>query len=334
MGDQGTKRSMKLYSALTALHEGIRRNLELEEMAGIAVKYLADLVTCQRCSVFLVGEGDVNIMAEMGNREELRETELEVEPLMEYFLKHPGTIFSRDFPNSVVSGLISDKHRFNSLVCAPVITDEGAAGFLLLGSRQKNAFGEDDGHLLELLAAELSTALKIALLQGKVRRLTVLDEVTGCFRREKFDEDIEIEIPCAERYGRPLSILLIAAEGAGNHIDSSDQSGGAAVLKQIGEILTCSIRKCDKLYRYGGEEFALMLPGIDRERAEFAAKRLLKVVSQKDIEQKSADLPGRKPVLHIGVASFPGDAVYREGLIKFLESDLQRAKQSGRNTAD
>jgi diguanylate cyclase (GGDEF)-like protein len=330
--DLERKRAARVISAIAAVNDGIRHGHTLEEVAGGAARELSDTLECQDCAVFLVDAGNSYLMAKMGFGEEGLEAITRPEPLMQRFMIDRRPIITGELARSPEAFLVSPAHRLNSLLCIPVATGDTIGGFILIAAPQKDAFAPEVLRFVELMAGELSTAVRFFALQAKVRELTVRDELTGCLNRPKFDEDIEIEIPCAERYERPLSILLIAVDRFMEYRESSGRSRADALLRNIAEALSRSIRMCDKLYHYGDKKFALVMPGIDRERASFAAERILKVIARHEFEAETASLMDGKITISIGTASFPADAVYRVGLIKCLESALHRAKQSGGNT--
>jgi diguanylate cyclase (GGDEF)-like protein len=155
--------------------------------------------------------------------------------------------------------------------------------------------------------------------------------LTGCYNRKKFNDDIEVDIPCSERYGRPLSLVKIDIDFMKNYNAAHGTVRGDELIRKIGETLSYSIRMCDRLYRFSGEEFILILPGIDKERGVFAAQRLQKALGQLRFEGESDSQPGGMITYSIGVASFPVDAVFKDGLIKKLDAALRRAKESGGN---
>jgi diguanylate cyclase (GGDEF)-like protein len=331
MRDAEKNRAARVISAIAAVHDGIAHNYTLEAMAGIAAQELSDTLECRDCAVFLVDAGNIYLMAEMGFREDGVEAVIRPEPVMQRFMRDRGTIITGELSHSPEASLVAPAHRLNSLLCAPVVTCDTISGFILISSPQKNAFDLEGLRFVELMAGELSTAVRFSSLQAKIRELTVRDDLTGCLNRLKFDEDIEIEIPCAERYERPLSMLLVAVDRFMDCRELLGQPRADSLLRKIGEILSHSVRMCDKLYYYGGEKFAVVMPGIDRERASFAAQRLLKVIDRYDFGSETVSPPAGKITVSIGTASFPTDAVYRTGLIKCLEATLHTARQSGGN---
>lgn len=320
-------------SLIASIQKKAGPRLDLEELAGTAAKGLAEIFDNAGFAVYLVDEHKDNILAEIGSHEGVSKIAFSSDmPAMTYFTKGREGVIVSDIPSSPFFGNMPVDSDIQSILCAPVIALNETRGLLFLSSSAPDRFSGDDLELLELLAKEVSVTYEIFLLHGMVSGLTVRDRLTGCFNRVKFEEDIEIEIPCAERYGRPLSLLILDVDwfryyNAFHGVDKGDN-----ILGRIGEILGYSLRVCDKLYRYSGEQFAVILPGISREQALFAAKRIHNVLRQHEFEGEAESQPSRKLTFSIGVASFPSDAVFKDGLLKAAFSSLHKAKESGRNT--
>ncbi|MCJ7514701.1 MAG: GGDEF domain-containing protein, partial [Dehalococcoidia bacterium] len=106
---------------------------------------------------------------------------------------------------------------------------------------------------------------------------------------------------------------------------------GDELLKQIVKVIAGATRPSDKIYRYGGEEFAILLPDITTEEAMPIANRIRKAVEQEQFEGEKESQPGGNVTVSIGVAAFPSDANNKKELIEAADSALCKAKQSGRN---
>jgi len=103
------------------------------------------------------------------------------------------------------------------------------------------------------------------------------------------------------------------------------------LLKKVTDILSQTIRLCDKLYRYGGEEFVILLQETNRECAVLAAKRIQKFMEQQQFEGAQESQPGKRLTISIGVSSYPDDGETENTLVAVADSALYKAKQSGRN---
>ena len=116
-----------------------------------------------------------------------------------------------------------------------------------------------------------------------------------------------------------------------NFNDFHGHPKGDELLKQIVKVFAGATRPSDKIYRYGGEEFAILLSDISTEGAMPIATRIRKAVEQEQFEGEKESQPRGKVTVSIGVAGLPSDANNKEGLIEAADSALYKAKQSGRN---
>ncbi|MCM8777992.1 MAG: GGDEF domain-containing protein [Candidatus Omnitrophica bacterium] len=96
-------------------------------------------------------------------------------------------------------------------------------------------------------------------------------------------------------------------------------------------VFSSNLRSTDLIYRYGGEEFTVLLPETDRKSAFIVAENLRRIVENTVFEGEEKSRPGKKITVSIGVAEFPSDAQDRDNLIKMADEALYCAKQKGRN---
>jgi len=204
-------------------------------------------------------------------------------------------------------------------------------GIIHLDSFEKNAFDEEDLNFVELLAKETAIAIERSLLYEEIKNLSVIDALTNLFNRRKMEEDLRNELERSKRYTRPLSILMIDIDYFKNYNDFHGHQKGDELLRKIAELLRKNLRAIDKVYRYGGEEFLVMLPEVDKEGALACAERLRRKVEQEPFEGEEQSQPSGKITISIGVASYPLDGDSIEKLIEAADSALYRAKALGRN---
>ncbi len=333
MPETETDKWLRIATAIASTRKNSGLKAKAEDLAGIFARELAACFEPACCSVFLIDGDGTNNLAEQGFRESGRQAVYAADmPLMKHLgLTHSG-ISVRSSQGNPLDQTFMLEDGSAAVICSPVLITETVRGFVYLASPREAAFHRDDLQLLELVAGEIAALMTLASLGSDVEELTIRDALTGCFNLKKFREDIEIDIPCAERYGKPLSLLKIDIDFLKLYNDSNGRFRGDDILRKVADTLAYSIRMCDKLYRYSGEEFILILPGIDKERAVFAASRLQKVLGQLRFEGEAESQPGGKITFSIGVASFPADAVYKDGLIKTVDAALRQAKEAGGDT--
>ena len=149
----------------------------------------------------------------------------------------------------------------------PFVSGEAATGLLEL--RAAVAVGADELELLQILASQAAVALANAALYRTLERQAVTDGLTGLYNHRYFYERLNQEIARAQRYGLPLSLLMIDIDDFKQFNDRFGHPAGDLVLSEVGSILGTQIRAgIDIAARYGGEEFTIVLPNTARDGAQ------------------------------------------------------------------
>ena len=178
---------------------------------------------------------------------------------------------------------------------------------------------------------EMSIAFEQSFEYSHIRNVFTRDELTGCLNRRKFDADIVFDIVSAGEYKNELSLLMIDIDWFSKYNDLHGAEKGDALLKRVVHILTSNTRAYERIYRYGGEEFVILMPDTDKEKALSVARRLQKTIEQAQFEGEKESQPNGTITVSIGIANYPSDANHRDKLIDSANSALYRAKESGRN---
>jgi len=160
------------------------------------------------------------------------------------------------------------------------------------------------------------------------KNLSITDDLTQLYNSRYFYKKLQEEIDRLMRYEQPLSLLLIDLDDFKNINDSYGHLKGDKVLKMTGGIIQESLRKTDSAYRYGGEEFTVLLPGTGVEAAMHVAERIRKGFEAQDLFFITNE------TLHISVSI--GAAQFKSGeemeaFVKRADDALYVAKQKGKN---
>ena len=176
----------------------------------------------------------------------------------------------------------------------------------------------------ELLALRASQLIKIRQTMERLRGEADLDHLTGLANRRRIRVALTGEVDRWRRYGVPCALLLLDIDHMKAINDNYGHPVGDIVIREIASTLTRVSRDNDTAARLGGEEFALLLAGIEGTKAEFAAKRLLDTLAAQEVEGVGGIS------VSIGVASCPDHADSERTLYTACDQALYVAKNEGR----
>jgi diguanylate cyclase (GGDEF)-like protein len=179
---------------------------------------------------------------------------------------------------------------------------------------------------IENLLAALLYPLRNALLYRAAIHSAFFDSLTGIKNRTAFDSNFTRDVEYSRRKESELSLILIDIDYFKRINDNYGHIVGDDALRQVAQCVECTIRSSDALYRYGGEEFAIVLNGTDETGARLLAERIRLNVEKLRIES----LKNLQITLSLGVAVLQGSES-PDQLFKRADSALYRAKREGRN---
>jgi len=156
------------------------------------------------------------------------------------------------------------------------------------------------------------------------------DELTGLYNYRFFSEFLPYEILRAERASAPLSLVMIDVDDFKQYNDGNGHEAGNVVLREVAHLLAAASQKADITSRYGGEEFALILPSTPKKDAQLVAERLRVRIEEHRFFNQHLQPSGALTV-SLGVATFPGDARETGELIRCADRAMYAAKADGKN---
>ena len=165
---------------------------------------------------------------------------------------------------------------------------------------------------------------RIKTQNDELRHLSMRDPLTGCLNRRAFFERFETEWSSAARHDYPLGCIMLDVDHFKAVNDTHGHASGDNVLQEIADILTVAARKTDSVSRYGGEEFCILLPHTDCQKACIAAEKL-----RQQIEDSSPS--GVSMTVSLGVSALEFSASGPQELIDQADKALYAAKRTGRN---
>lgn len=221
------------------------------------------------------------------------------------------------------------KWETRSIICMPLSSKHRALGVIQLINVDMKGFGEDELMLLQTLADYAAIAIDNARAVEKIQELTITDDCTGLYNARHLYKTLEAEVYRSARFGYEFSILFLDLDHFKRVNDTHGHLVGSRLLAEIGYSIKTNLRLIDYAFRYGGDEFVVLLPQTPKESALVVARRL------RDVLRNSAYLKGDSLNLNIrasmGVATYPEDAKSAHEIIRQADEMMYMVKNSTRD---
>ncbi|UCC59848.1 MAG: diguanylate cyclase, partial [Dehalococcoidia bacterium] len=208
----------------------------------------------------------------------------------------------------------------------PVKSKGRLTGIFALGGKESGGrYSSDDIELVTTLAHEAAVGIENAQLYAHAKERAHIDELTGLYNHRYFHERLDEEIGRCSRFGDIFSLLFLDMDLFKTYNDVYGHLAGDELLRDIGKSIKGSIRGIDMAFRYGGDEFTVILPQASLDDAHSVAERIRKRV------ESEMDSKGVALTCSAGIASWPTDGVMREELLQAADAALYHSKEAGRN---
>ena len=208
----------------------------------------------------------------------------------------------------------------------PLIFHERLIGVLqVTAADQARVWGENEILLLRTVANQVAVAVNHASLFAQIQQQALTDALTGCYNRRSFEMQLDREMQVAKRQHQPLSLIMLDLDRFKQLNDSVGHDAGDAALRKLADCFRQELRGVDSAARFGGDEFALILPQAYSEGAQIVAERLRARIEE-------IHIPGFGNLsASIGIATFPAHGSSRSDLVIAADAALYSAKRAGRN---
>ncbi len=220
------------------------------------------------------------------------------------------------------------KYKTNSFISYPFTIGDRRVGVLNVTDKADGlAYSEFDLELLDAIAPQVAVLIDRASLKskaGEFEQLSVTDSLTGLLNRRYLEERLSEEIKRSNRYGYPMSFMMIDVDDFKSFNDTFGHTEGDKALRIVGRCLRETLRSADVAARYGGEEFSILLPQTTSAEAATIAERL-----RENIE--STDFPNRQITVSVGIANCCLELNSAQTLIVAADNALYEAKRRGKN---
>jgi diguanylate cyclase (GGDEF)-like protein len=224
-------------------------------------------------------------------------------------------------------------------VCIPLIANGDAIGTFSLQEDDRLSPIADRApdadalarrrQLADTVAEHIALAMANLSLREALRLEAIRDPLTGLYNRRYMQEFLERELHAARRKRRPLAVMMLDLDHFKRYNDNFGHSAGDQALAVVGETLLRCVRADDVACRYGGEEFALILPECSLRQATVRAEEIRTCISE--YHARRSDQAANTLTVSIGVAAFDETTDRVDLLLKFADEALYEAKRAGRD---
>jgi diguanylate cyclase (GGDEF)-like protein len=222
------------------------------------------------------------------------------------------------------------KTETQSIVAVPVKFRDTCLGVIeLINCIGPDGFDGRDLKLLEALSDFAAIALENARHVKRIHELTITDDCTSLYNARHMGFILETEIYRSQRYNYEFSLIFLDLDHFKQVNDTQGHLVGSRLLAEIGSALKAHCRLIDFAFRYGGDEFVLLLPQTSKENAINVARRLHKLI--RDTSWLAAEGLEIHVTASMGVASYPVDSRTKEGLLHLADEAMYLVKNTNRD---
>ncbi len=221
----------------------------------------------------------------------------------------------------------SQNYNTKGCIISPLICQNRVVGVLNLSDKSDGtAFTQSDVTAIELFRQLIGASIGNVKLFEKSQRLAQTDGLTGMYNHRTFYETLEAELRRAQRYNSQISIIMADIDNLKPINDKFGHRAGDMAIKQISRKLSACIRKIDIASRYGGDEFAIILPNTSIDDAKIVAERMVETVKATPMIWEHNEV---KLSISIGVGQYNSDSQPGD-VTKATDHAMYAAKQAGK----
>jgi diguanylate cyclase (GGDEF)-like protein len=328
-------KKVQRLEAISRMSRTIGTSIEVDKVISLVCASVQEALLADTYYVGLLNDGNIRLELFYDDGEFFPPLELPVNnTLAGWVIENRQSLLVRDMPKELprvgVTALVIGKpHPSLSWMGAPVVVGKQLHGIVAMASYRRNAFDQDDLELLESMAQQTALVIDNAYRYAEVERLSRLDSLTQVYNHGQFLAYLEEYVQSAGISKAPLSLIMLDVDYFKQYNDTYGHLAGDQALTLLVTALRQSVRSRDLLGRWGGEEFAILLPETGGLQAMQVAERIrmnLRLLTITTQGGKSVPVP----TVSQGIAIF-AEATSGEKLVDLADQRLYLAKGRGRN---
>jgi len=306
----------------------ITSSLDIQEIYDSFIGELKKVIDIDWAAITFIEGSQLRILAlyteigsvwKSGEQMPLRGTGTEWVTINKKALLEPDLAQSGQF----ITAKYHHDHGVRTIAYLPLIAKGIVIGGFVVASRNPNAYLQRHMTLLEQIASQIAMSIENSRLYAEAEEKARADELTGLLNRRSLNELMATEINRHSRYGGVFSLIILDLDGFKAFNDNYGHPAGDKLLKEIGSVLKATIRDTDQAFRYGGDEFAVLLPNTPIDATSQVADRIRRQVA---LKTKAGHIA---ITASLGLASWPADGVTSVEIVAAADTALYRAKREG-----
>ena len=329
----------RLSRELTIFHDvakALTSSLDLDSILQTIMEKMAEYFRPDTWSLLMVDERheELYFAIAVGDKAEaLKNVRLKVgEGIAGWVAKHGEARIVPDVRNDpYFISRVDDatKWETRSVICVPLRSKLRVLGVIQLVNVDMDCFKEPELFVLQALCDYAAIAIENAKWVEKIKELTITDDCTGLYNARHLYKTLETEVYRSSRFGYEFSVLFIDLDHFKSVNDTHGHVIGSKLLTEIGNLIKAQLRLIDFAFRYGGDEFVVLLPQTGKDQALVVAKRLRDGLRASPFcQEEGLNLNVRAS---IGVATYPHDARTAHDLIRQADGMMYMVKNSTRD---
>jgi diguanylate cyclase (GGDEF)-like protein len=332
----GRNRHLQELNIFHGVAKALTSSLDLDSILQTIMEKMAEYFRPDTWSLLMVDEdlNELYFAIAVGNASEaLKNVRLKVgEGIAGWVAKHGERLIVPDvMADPRFAKRIDDMTQWEtqSIICVPLRSKHRVLGVIQLVNVNMDGFGDPELFFLQALSDYAAIAIENARSVEKIQELTITDDVTGLYNARHLYKTLETEVYRSSRFNYEFTVLFIDLDHFKQVNDTHGHLVGSKLLAEIGYLVKAQLRLIDYAFRYGGDEFVILLPQTGKDAALVVAKRLRDSLrTSMFCKEEGLNLNVRAS---IGVATYPHDAKTPHDVIRQADEMMYLVKNSTRD---
>ncbi|MGB9552855.1 MAG: diguanylate cyclase domain-containing protein, partial [bacterium] len=321
-----TRQKAEEFSSLFEVAQTLMGSLHVEEIVSKALESAQKLVRADEGFIFELAEGseEMRCIAASGSyKDQIKNMKIRVGEGITGWVAKAGV--GVNLPEAELDPRVKQVNgtpvEEESLISVPLKIKDEVIGVMTVYRLGHHPFTESEFRLITIFSSFAASAIYNARLFRNVSEMAITDYLTGLYNYRYFFRRLEEELSYAQRHGQKLVLVYIDLNQFKRYNDSYGHREGDKVLAKFARLLRENVRVSDVVFRYGGEEFVIILPSTEAQEAEQIIERLHKKIAETFASDSKVPISAS-----IGYAVFPVDATDGETLLRIADARMYAQK--------